>query len=368
MVHLRARIEPKNLKEGTVHYIGVDYHKKYSYVVVKDRDGRVERRGTVNNTKEEFRQLLEPYQPGKAVLEATRNWGLIYDWLEEILDDVALVHPLKVRAIAEARIKTDKISADILCDLLRSNLLPEAYVPSKETREAKDILRQRMFFVRVQTMVKNRIHDILDRHPELLSQAPAVSDLFGASGMAWLKRVVLPGRDNQLLTPQLELLEVLKQKISESNGIVKDLARRDKRVKLLRSIPGLGPFFSVLVAKEIDDISRFRGDKKLCAYAGLVPSTYASGGKVFHGRITKTGNKWLRWTFIEAVQPAIRCDADLFAYHERIKMKKGANAAKVATARRLLTIAYRVLSQGRFYERRNRKARRDLAPAALASP
>ena len=78
-----------------MHYIGVDYHKKYSYVVVKDREGKVEQRGMVNNTKEEFRQLLKPYQAGKAVLEATRNWGLIYDWLEEILDDIALAHPYK---------------------------------------------------------------------------------------------------------------------------------------------------------------------------------------------------------------------------------------------------------------------------------
>jgi len=350
-----------------VHYIGVDYHKKYSYVVVKDKEGKVERRSKVNNTREEFQQLLKPYHSGKAVLEATRNWGLIYDWLEEILDDVALAHPLKVRAIAEARIKTDKISADILCDLLRSNLLPEAYVPNKETREAKNILRQRMFFVRVQTMVKNRIYTVLDRHPEILSQAPDVSDLFGASGMEWLRQTVLPGQDNRLLASELELLEVLKRKISESNGIVKELARGDKRVKLLRSIPGLGPFFSVLVAKEIDDISRFRDEKKLCAYAGLVPSTYASGGKVFHGRITKTGNKWLRWAFIEAVSPAIRSDADLFAYYERLRIRKDANAAKVATARRLLTIVYRVLSKERLYERRNKRARRSLAPAALVT-
>jgi len=143
----------------------------------------VERRETVNNRREEFRQFLEGCRPGKAVLEATRNWGLIYDWLEEILDYVALSHPLKVRAIAEAKIKTDKISADILCDLLRSNFLPEDYVPNKETREYKNTLRQRMFFVRVQTMVKNRICAILDRHPEILSLAPDVSDLFGASGM-----------------------------------------------------------------------------------------------------------------------------------------------------------------------------------------
>lgn len=169
-----------------MHFIGVDYHKRYSYLVVKDWEGKVERRGKVSNTKEEFRNFLEGYCPGKAVVEATRNWGIIYDWLEEIVDDVALAHPLKVRAIAEARIKTDKISADILCDLLRCDLLPEAYVPGRETRQVKDILRQRMFFVRLQTMVKNRIHTILDRHPEAISEGPDVSDIFGATGMEWL--------------------------------------------------------------------------------------------------------------------------------------------------------------------------------------
>lgn len=122
------------------------------------------------------------------------------------------------------------------------------------------------------------------------------------------------------------------------------------------------------MAKEIDDIKRFKDEKKLCAYAGLVPSTYASGGEVFHSRITKMGNKWLRWAFIEAVQPAISCDADLFAYYQRLRMKKGANAAKVATARRQLTIVYRVLSQERLYERRNSMTRGNLAPAALVTP
>jgi transposase len=124
-----------------MHYIGVDYHKKYSYIVVKDRDGKVETRGSVNNNKEEIQHFLEPYRSGKAVLEATSNWGLIYDWLEEVLGDVALAHPLRVKAIAGAKIKTDKISADILADLLRTNLLPRAYVPSKETRGFKNVLR-----------------------------------------------------------------------------------------------------------------------------------------------------------------------------------------------------------------------------------
>jgi len=96
----------------------------------ENEDGHIEGRGTVNNAREEVQRFLGPYRPGVAVLEATRTWGLIYDWLGEILSDVALAHPLKVKAIAEARIKTDKISADILADLLRAGLLLRAYAPA----------------------------------------------------------------------------------------------------------------------------------------------------------------------------------------------------------------------------------------------
>ncbi len=351
-----------------MNYIGVDYHKKYSCIVVKNEDGDVEGRGTVSNTRMEIQKFLEPYRPGVAVVEATRNWGLIYDWLDEVLDDVALAHPLKVKAIAEARIKTDKISADILADLLRTNLLPMAYAPTKQTREFKSILRQPMFFVRIQTMVKNRINDILDRHPEMLCQAPKVSDLFGAVGMQWITRTELPGKDNGLLTNEIELLKFLKDKISESNSVVKELAKNDPRTQLLKSIPGIGPFFSVLILYEIDDISRFRDAKKLCSYAGLVPSTYASGGKVFHGRITKTGSKWLRWAAIEAAQTAVRSDPEFRGYYQHIRIRKGTNAAKVATARRLLTIVYRLLYQGRLYEKRTMQLSNKATPAALVTP
>lgn len=255
--------------------------------------------------------------------------------MDEVLDDVALAHPLKVKAIAEARIKTDKISADILADLLRTNLLPRAYAPSKQTRDIKNILRQRMFFVRLQTMIKNQIYNIPDRNPEALTQAPEVSDLFGAAGMRWLSHVAIAGEDDTLLSSELGLLRHLKEEITLNNGMVKELAKRDTRTRLLESIPGIGPFFSVLILYEIDDISRFRDDKKLCSYAGIVPSTYSSGGKTFHGRITKTGNKWLRWAAIEAAQTAVRRDAEFRAYYQTIRARKGTNAAKVATARRL---------------------------------
>ena len=88
---------------------------------------------------------------------------------------------------------------------------------------------------------------------------------------------------------------------------------------------------------------------------------------MFHGRITKQRNKWLQWALVEAVQPTIRADAELYAYHQRVRFRKDANAAKAATARRLPTIVYRVLSQQRFYQRRAKEMRQSLTPAALVT-
>ena len=106
-------------------------------------------------------------QGASAVLEAGRNWPVMYHWLEELVEEVTLAHPAKVRVIAEAKVKADRIDSRMLAHLLRADLIPAAYVPGPVTREQGRRLRQRMFLVRLSTMVKNRLHTLIDRHPEL---------------------------------------------------------------------------------------------------------------------------------------------------------------------------------------------------------
>lgn len=334
------------------YYVGVDNHKRFSYLSVMDKKGIVVKEGKVVNTKEAVNKFLgkEYSRNTSAVVEAGRNWTVImYDWLEEELDEVKLAHPLKVKAIAEAKIKTDKIDDRTLAHLLRCDLVPEAYVPDKDTRTVKNILRSRMFFVKLATMVKNRIHLIIDRHPEVKNQLD-LKDLFGKQGLEWLKFVALPKEDRRILDDELELLEYLNNKIASSNHWVGTIGKDDRRVQLLMTIPGFGKFFALLIANEIDDITRFRNKNKLASYAGLIPSVYASADKVFHGRIVRHGNKYLRWALIEAVWPAIRKDLSLRELYESLKQRKGSNKAKVAVARRLAIIVYRVLSQNRPYQ------------------
>jgi len=330
-------------------YLGVDYHKSFSYCTLMDEQGKVVKQGRMENSADGVKDFVRDAD-GEVigVMEATRNWTLMYDWLEEEIDGVKLAHPLKVKAIAEAKVKTDKIDSKILAHLLRCDLLPESYVPSQSARLVRQVLRQRIFYVRVQTMLKNRIRTIIDKHPEVGS--PPVELLFGVKGMEWLRKVTLPEIDKKVMENDLELLKEVQERISQSDSLIAELGKDDERVKYLMSIPGIGKFLAVLLCYEIDDINRFRDDRKLHAYAGLVPSTYASGNRVIHGHITKQGNKWIRWAMVEAVWPAIRKDRELRSLYERLKIKKGANCAKVATAKRLLTIVYCILKERRYYQ------------------
>lgn len=332
-----------------MYYLGVDYHKAFSYCTMMDERGKVVKQGRMENSSFGVKEFVKDANTGIiGVMEATRNWTLMYDWLEEEIEEVKLAHPLKVKAIAEAKIKTDKIDSGTLAHLLRCDLLPESYVPTREARYVRQVLRQRIFFVRVQTMLKNRIKGIIDKHPEI--GTPPVDELFGVKGLSWIKAVNLPEIDKKIIESDMELFESVKERISKSNQLIEELGKDDTRVKYLMSIPGIGKFFALLICHEIDDINRFRDDRKLHAYAGLVPSTYASGNRVMHGHITKQGNKWIRWAMVEAVWPAIRKDRELRSYYDRLKIKKGANCAKVATAKRLLTIVYRILKDRRYYQ------------------
>src|SRR4030095_14091947 len=187
--------------------IGVDFHKAYSHMTVLDEQGRTLKSGKVPNTAEAVHAFVAPYRDGgEAVIEATRNWTIMYDLLETELAAVHLAHPLKVRAIAEARIKTDRIDSRILAHLLRCDLLPRAYVRPREQRMSQQLLRHRLFVVRVRTMVKNRIHVLVDRQVDLRATAAEFSDLFGRAGLAWLRTVALPAPERQLLDSELALL------------------------------------------------------------------------------------------------------------------------------------------------------------------
>lgn len=286
----------------------------------------------------------------KAVIEAGRSSYVMVDLMKEFGIDIRIAHPAQVKAIAKAKIKTDKRDPRILAHLLRMDFIPEVYARSEENRISQRILRHRAFFVGTRTRVKNKIRVLLaQQRLELQEEVSRMKNIFSQKGLLFLMEVDLPSPDKDLLESLVKMYRDIEERIKESDGLVRDLYRELQEAQLISTVPGFGEFLSVLVATEIADIGRFESVEKLHSYAEVIPSTYSSGERTYHGKIIKAGNTWLRWAAVEAVYPACKKDFDIWSFYSKHARRKGANMAKVATARRLITIIYRVLKDGRRY-------------------
>ncbi len=333
-----------------MNYMGIDHHRQYSYITLMDERGEVLRVGKVANFGRELDKFLDGIDKAKAVVEAGRSSYAMVDVLDEMGVEVIVAHPKEVKAIAKAKIKTDKRDSYILAHLLRTDLIPEVYKRSRENRSYQRVLRQRAFYVGNLTRVKNRIRALLAQQgEEIRAEVLRAKNIFGREGLVVLKGLRLPQGDRELVGGLIKTYEHLEKRIRETHALVERLYRELPEARLIQTVPGFGVFLSVLVAVEIADIRRFEDEGKLHSYAGVIPSIHSSGERTYHGRIVRDGNRWLRWAAVEAVWPAVRADFDIRTHYERRKKRKGANLAKVATARRLLTIIYRVLKENRTY-------------------
>jgi transposase len=293
----------------------------------------------------QLRELLKP--PVEIALEASGGWYWVVDGLEKMGAKVHLAHPLKTKLIAESKVKTDKIDAQALYDLLRTEFLPESYIASREVREAREIHRHRAALVKIRTSVKNRIHSLLTKHGIFLS----LTDIFGVEGRKSLEKIKSELRPvyKEELKRYLALIDWLNREIKKIEKKIRSLVEDNTLSKLLMTIPGIKYYSAQLILSEIGDINRFSRPKKLISYAGLNPGISQSG-KHFHNLpITKQGNVWLRWILIQNAPHAARSDARLGRIYHRIAKRRGNNTAKVAVAREMLQAIYYVLKKKEPY-------------------
>ncbi len=304
---------------------------------------------TFDNNSQGITSLIDKihsHGQAEAVLESTGNlWQRTYEALEASNIKVKLSNPYKTRIIAEAKTKTDKIDARMLAHLLRADLVAESYVPDKETRARRSLLRHRSSLVKNRTELKNRIHSLLDKY-ELHNQA---SGLFGKKSREWLKNLQLPSIDKTILDSDLQLLEALSQQIQNINIEIAKLACNLEDVKLLMTLPAVDYYTAMIISSEIGDAKRFTTAEKLASWAGLAPRTVQSGNTTRQGHITKQGSKTLRWILVQAALTASRHDPRFQEMHQRISARRGPNKATVAVAREMLTITYHMLTRREGY-------------------
>jgi transposase len=229
-----------------------------------------------------------------------------------------------------------------LAQLLRADLLPEAWIAPPATRQLRALLRHRAQLVRLRTLLRNRIHAVLAGHGQ-----DRPGGCWSGPGRAWLASLELPAVSREVIEDHLALTGALQQPIDRLDWEVRQHAKADPRVKVLTRLPGVGPFTALVILAETGDVSRFGSARKLAAWAGLTPTVRGSDRTVRHGHISQQGSAWLRRALCEAAQTARR-HPDFAASHAAIARRRGKKIATTAIARKLLTRAHHLLTDAKI--------------------
>jgi len=326
--------------------IGMDVHRSFVQVAIlagkKVLDNfRVE---LEHDAVVAFGRRLE--RTDEVVLKATGNTTAIVRLLKPFVARVVIANSLQVRAIAHARVKTDKIDATILAKLHASGFLPEVWSADDETIAQRRLVSERAAQVRAIRRVKARIQSVL--HANLIPRY--AGHLFGKGGRRWLASAPLPGAEKALVARQLVELDRLNDQLADLDRRLTRTALDDPRARKLMTVAGISATVATAVLASIGDISRFQCPEKLVSYFGLAPRVRQSGNHAaYNGRITKQGNTIARSMLVEAAWSAASVPGPLRAFFIRIKDKKGVTAAAVATARKIAVLIWHLLTKDEPY-------------------
>ena len=330
-----------------VRYIGMDVHREFAQLAVLE-DGLVRDEGKIGVTPEALRQWAVGLRGDDQVaLEATGNSDAIANLLTPLVERVVVSNPSKTRAIAEAKVKTDKVDARILAQLLAADFLPPVWLPDERTRALRRQVTRRAHLVRQRTRVKNQVHAILARN---LAPTPPVSDLFGKTGRHWLSRQELPVDERSTVAALLRQLDFHGSELAIVDKELAVEALRDPAVARLMTIPGVDAIAGISIVAAVGDFSRFDDPNKLVAYVGLNPRVRQSGNSApVHGRISKAGRAHVRGVLVEAAWSASRAPGPLRAFYQRVKARRGFQKAVVATARKMTVLAWHLVTKDQDY-------------------
>jgi transposase len=327
--------------------IGLDVHREFAEVAIWE-DGVVRSAGQVKTTPEALRLFAESLcELDEVAIEATCNTHAIARLLERHVGRVVVSNPMKTRAIAEARVKTDKVDAQVLAELLAADYLPGVWVADEETHALRRQVARRAHIVRQRTRLKNRVQSIL--HRNLIPRCPA-ADLFGHKGRRWLAEQDLPLDERQAVEALLRQLDFHGEELRLIDTELARLALRHDDVKRLMTIPGVDVTVALSIVAAVGDFARFRSPAKLVSYLGLNPRVRQSGGQpASHGRITKQGRAHARGMLVEAAWVAAKTPGPLRAFYERVRVRRGMQIAVVATARKLAVLCWHLIVRGEDY-------------------
>jgi transposase len=326
-------------------YLAIDAHKHY--VVVGGLNAQLEivlpaRRMEIERFPQWAKENLN--QQDCLVIEASTNTWDLYDITAAVAGKVLVAHPLAVKLIANARVKTDKQDVFRLARLLAGGLIPEVWVPPEPVRELRNLIAHRRRLIQMRTMTRNRLHSLAHRHNLTLPEGVAFAD----KNQDWWKGLSLSPVEELRLQQDLALLEFLEPQIKAVDAELARLSTCEpwkEAVPYLIQLPGFGLIVTMTILSAIGDIQRFPTSKQLVGYSGLGASLHQSGETNYSGHITKQGRKELRYALVEAAWVAATSSPYWRELYHKLSHRMSANKATVAIARRLLVAVWHVLTE-----------------------
>jgi len=330
-------------------YIGLDIHKHYCVIAGVDREGRV----VLQAVRVEHADLEDWLKKNlratdHVVLESTTNAWHVYDLLAPLVERVVVANPIKVKQIAQARVKTDTRDTLILARLLAANLVPDVWVPPAHVRELRQLLSQRRQLVETHTQIVNRMHSVAHRHHLQHERGKR----FNEKNTAWQKDKRLSRIEQFQLELEMENRAYIEKQISRIGKEVAKMSHQKpwaQDMTYLMQLPGFGVITAMTVLAAIGEIQRFESAKKLASYSGLTGGLDQSGTHLVQKGITKEGRKELRWAMVEVAQRAVKSDPVWKQKFQQMQKRMHRNQAIVAVARRLLELVWYVLTRRQPY-------------------
>lgn len=330
-------------------YMALDIHKHYCVVAGVDREGKVLLHAVrVEHADLEGWLKKNLVSTDRVVIESTTNAWHVYDLLAPLVERVVVANPIRVKQIAQARVKTDIRDTLILARLLAANLVPDVWVPPVHVRELRQLLSQRRQLVETHTQIVNRMHSVAHRHH--LSH-PA-GKRFNEKTTGWQKDKRLSKIEQFQVQLEMENLTYIEKQIERISKEVRKMCHQKpwaQDMTYLMQLPGFGVITAMTVLAAIGDIQRFETPKHLASYSGLTPGLQQSGTKNRGKGITKEGRRELRWALVEAAQMAVKSDPIWKTRFQEMQKRMHRNQAITAVAHRLLELVWYVLTRHQPY-------------------
>jgi transposase len=257
-----------------------------------------------------------------------------------------MVHPQRVKAIASAKLKNDRVDSETLAHLSRCDLLPAAWMADEATQQLRMLVRLRIAMGRQRARAKNQLQAVL--HQEGFKKP--VTDVFGKRGRAWLGGLELSAAGRVVVDTWLREVDHLDVELAAQTRELERMARADARARFLQTVPGIGAYAAMVIVAELGDVERFQNKRALASYAGLTPMVRESAGKRKRGGITHQGSNTLRWIMLQVAQVAARCSPGARSYYAGLRARKPAQVARIALARKMLTVVWALLRHGMCFD------------------